>query len=127
MKKIISLIIVIVLMLTGCSIAVDDQPAVIEITTSTGLSAVDSSYNGSNKTISGQQLAIENTRCINLEKGEKCYVHFYCESCCTDIQETLDCPSARSYHCICPFNDISREYYCIKVQEVQNDKNTSNP
>ena len=104
--------------LTGCG-SIDDFHATVSLSDSNGWSAVVQSFNGSNATISGKELAIKNQANINLKEGEIFHFRFYCEECGFEFESDFNAPFADVIQCDCPEegseNGSVREYYAFAL------------
>ena len=112
------IMVVFTFILTGCR-SVDDFHATVSLSTSDGWSSVVQSFNSSNATVSGKELAIKNRANITLKEGETFHFHFYCEECGFDFEADYDIPFAEVIHCDCPEegdeNGSVCEYYAFAL------------
>lgn len=120
MKKNAFIIVLSVLSLTGCnSSVIDNEPAIAEITTSSGDSGIYTSFNASS-IYSGSERALKNNINIELADGEIANIHFYCSKCGHDKTEAIEAPFAKMFSCDCSEkNDDSgnaREYISITAE-----------
>ena len=119
--KIIAVITIFSLCLTGCGFFVqDDIPAIVEITTTSGESYINKSFNGLNMTRSGSELALHGVATIYLQDEEEvATIRFYCTACGHDEVVEVNAPFSKMFECDCPVdgdkNYNSREYYALRV------------
>lgn len=119
--KIFSIIIVISLCLTGCSVfKMDGVPAVVEMTTKSGGAAVASSFNGLNMTRTGASRALQGVYTCYLEDEDDVLdFRFYCSQCEYEAVEEIVAPYSKVFECNCPLDGgedfNSKEYFALKV------------
>ena len=133
MKKIIIIVVTIMTMvmtLTGCSnpFRKDTKHATVSITTSDGQSYLMQSFNGSNATISGKELALKAKIIVNMETSETAHIIFKCEDCGNEQEFDIAQPWSDIISCDCPEKldeeGNAKEYSAIVVtyDQEENEK-----
>lgn len=125
MRKIIMTVLTTMLigmMLTGCSnpFRKDDKHATVSMTTSDGQAYVFQSFNGSNATVSGKELALRTGKInFNLKTGETAHIVFKCDACGNEQEFDIDNAWSDVISCDCPEkidkDGNAREYSAIEV------------